>query len=86
MSYRSLCLFTSLKINFLSSAGDYYGTHHSHWYFTQGFPSMVWCFLLFSVIGIIESKLSRLSGLIACVLGVDSVFGHKELGIDIDHV
>ncbi|XP_020115189.1 GPI mannosyltransferase 3-like isoform X1 [Ananas comosus] len=67
-----------LKFNFLSSGGDYYGTHQFHWYFTQGFPSMIWSFLPFSVIGIIKSKEWRLSGLIAWVLGVYSVLGHKE--------
>ncbi|GKV22306.1 hypothetical protein SLEP1_g32188 [Rubroshorea leprosula] len=67
-----------LKFNFLSSGGDYYGTHNWHWYFTQGFPVMVFTFLPFSITGIINSKYWKLSGLIAWVLGLYSVLGHKE--------
>lgn len=70
--------FNFLKFNFLSSGGDYYGTHVFHWYFTQGFPSMVWTFLPFTVIGIVKSRERRLLGLIAWVLGLYSVLGHKE--------
>ncbi|XP_057962646.1 mannosyltransferase APTG1 isoform X1 [Malania oleifera] len=67
-----------LKFNFLSSGGDYYGTHKWHWYFTQGFPVMVFTFLPFTVVGIFLSKQWKLSGLIAWVLGLYSVLGHKE--------
>ncbi|KAJ3693913.1 hypothetical protein LUZ60_009393 [Juncus effusus] len=67
-----------LKFNFLSSGGDYYGTHVFHWYFTQGFPSMVWTFLPFCIFGVIKSKEKRLSGLIAWMLGLYSILGHKE--------
>ncbi|KAH7860863.1 hypothetical protein Vadar_018888 [Vaccinium darrowii] len=67
-----------LKFNFLSSGGDYYGTHKWHWYFTQGFPVMLFTFLPFSVAGIIMSKQWKLSGLIVWVLGLYSVLGHKE--------
>ncbi|KAK9275574.1 hypothetical protein L1049_022841 [Liquidambar formosana] len=67
-----------LKFNFLSSGGDYYGTHKWHWYFTQGFPVMLFTFLPFSVAGVILSKQWKLSGLIAWVLGLYSVLGHKE--------
>ncbi|XP_062224342.1 mannosyltransferase APTG1 [Phragmites australis] len=67
-----------LKFNLFSSGGDYYGTHVFHWYFTQGFPSMIWTFLPFAMCGIIKSQEWRLSGLIAWVLGVYSILGHKE--------
>ncbi|KAL6629703.1 hypothetical protein ACP70R_029468 [Stipagrostis hirtigluma subsp. patula] len=67
-----------LKFNFLSSGGDYYGTHVFHWYFTQGFPSMIWTFLPFAICGIVKSREWRLSGLIVWVLGVYSILGHKE--------
>ncbi|AQK67788.1 Alg9-like mannosyltransferase family [Zea mays] len=67
-----------LKFNLLSSGGDYYGTHVFHWYFTQGFPSMIWTFLPFALCGIVKSQEWRLSGLIAWVLGVYSILGHKE--------
>ncbi|WOL05414.1 GPI mannosyltransferase 3 isoform X1 [Canna indica] len=67
-----------LRFNFLSSGGDYYGIHKWHWYFTQGFPSMLLTFLPYSLIGIFRSKEWRISGLIAWVLGVYSVLGHKE--------
>ncbi|CAM8942477.1 unnamed protein product [Rhodiola kirilowii] len=67
-----------LKFNFLSSGGDYYGTHVWHWYFTQGFSAMLFTFLPFSVTGIFQSKYWKLSGLIAWVLGLYSVLGHKE--------
>ncbi|KAL5199441.1 hypothetical protein ABZP36_020644 [Zizania latifolia] len=67
-----------LKFNLFSSGGDYYGTHVFHWYFSQGFPSMIWTFLPFSIYGIIKSQEWRLSGLIAWVLGVYSILGHKE--------
>lgn len=67
-----------LKFNFLSSGGDYYGTHVWHWYFTQGFTVMLFTFLPFSIIGVRKSKEWRLSGLIAWVLGVYSILGHKE--------
>lgn len=67
-----------LKFNFLSSGGDYYGTHKWHWYFTQGFTVMVFTFLPFSISGIIRSKQWKLSGLILWVLGLYSLLGHKE--------
>ncbi|KAF8033804.1 hypothetical protein BT93_C0153 [Corymbia citriodora subsp. variegata] len=67
-----------LKFNFLSSGGDYYGTHKWHWYFTQGFTVMLFTFLPFSLAGIIMSRNWRLSGLIAWVLVLYSVLGHKE--------
>lgn len=67
-----------LKFNFLSSGGDYYGTHKWHWYFTQGFTVMLFTFLPISVAGICKSKEWRLSGLIAWVLGIYSIPGHKE--------
>ncbi|KAI3423779.1 uncharacterized protein J3R85_010785 [Psidium guajava] len=64
--------------NFLSSGGDYYGTHKWHWYFTQGFTVMLFTFLPFSLAGVIMSRNWRLSGLIAWVLVLYSVLGHKE--------
>ncbi|XP_021899812.1 GPI mannosyltransferase 3 isoform X2 [Carica papaya] len=67
-----------LKFNFLSSGGDYYGTHKWHWYFTQGFPVMLFTFTPFSIAGIIKSKNWKLFGLITWVLGLYSVLGHKE--------
>lgn len=67
-----------LRFNFLSSGGDYYGTHEWHWYFTQGFTVMVFTYLPFSIAGIMQSKQWKLSGLIAWVLGLYSVLGHKE--------
>ncbi|KAJ0984723.1 hypothetical protein J5N97_003079 [Dioscorea zingiberensis] len=67
-----------LKFNFFSSGGDYYGTHPWHWYFSQGYPVMLFTFLPFSLIGIFRSKDWMLSGLIAWVLGVYSILGHKE--------
>ncbi|XWS35740.1 hypothetical protein CRYUN_Cryun20dG0022100 [Craigia yunnanensis] len=67
-----------LKFNFLSSGGDYYGTHKWHWYFTQGFSVMVFSFLPFCVAGIIKSRYWKLSGLILWVLGLYSILGHKE--------
>jgi len=67
-----------LKFNLFSSGGDYYGTHVFHWYFTQGFPSMIWTFLPLAVCGIVKSREWRISGLIAWVLGVYSILGHKE--------
>ncbi|XP_052180477.1 mannosyltransferase APTG1 isoform X1 [Diospyros lotus] len=67
-----------LKFNFLSSGGDYYGTHPWHWYFTQGFTIMLFTFLPFSIAGIILSKQWKLFGLISWVLGLYSVLGHKE--------
>ncbi|RVW88403.1 GPI mannosyltransferase 3 [Vitis vinifera] len=62
-----------LKFNFLSSGGDYYGTHKWHWYFTQGFPVMLFTFLPFSIAGMVLSKQWKPSGLIAWVLGLYSV-------------
>ncbi|XP_031394344.1 GPI mannosyltransferase 3 isoform X2 [Punica granatum] len=67
-----------LKFNFLSSGGDYYGTHVWHWYFSQGFTVMLFTFLPFSLAGIAMAKHWRLSGLIGWVLGLYSVLGHKE--------
>ncbi|GAV56763.1 Glyco_transf_22 domain-containing protein [Cephalotus follicularis] len=67
-----------LKFNFLSSGGDYYGTHKWHWYFTQGFLVMLFTFLPFFIVGIIKCKCWKLSGLIAWALGLYSVLGHKE--------
>jgi phosphatidylinositol glycan class B len=67
-----------LKFNLFSSGGDYYGTHVFHWYFSQGFPSMIWTFLPFSISGIMKSREWRLAGLIVWVLAVYSILGHKE--------
>ncbi|KAH1216134.1 GPI mannosyltransferase 3 [Glycine max] len=54
-----------LKFNFLSAGGDYYGTHKWHWYFTQGFPVMIFSHLPFCIAGIIYSKQWKFSGLLA---------------------
>ncbi|KAL3614020.1 Mannosyltransferase aptg1 [Castilleja foliolosa] len=67
-----------LKFNFLSSGGDYYGTHAWHWYITQGFTVMLFTYIPFSIAGIITSKAKKLSGLIIWVLGIYSLLGHKE--------
>ncbi|XP_027331577.1 GPI mannosyltransferase 3 [Abrus precatorius] len=67
-----------LKFNFLSSGGDYYGTHKWHWYFTQGFPVMIFSHLPFCIAGISYSKQWKYSGLLAWVLGFYSLLGHKE--------
>ncbi|CAN1841552.1 Mannosyltransferase APTG1 [Linum perenne] len=67
-----------LKFNFLSSGGDYYGTHPWHWYFSQGFSVMLFTFLPFSIAGIIKSRHWKLSGLVAWVLILYSILGHKE--------
>ncbi|OMO53082.1 GPI mannosyltransferase [Corchorus capsularis] len=67
-----------LRFNFLSSGGDYYGTHKWHWYFTQGFSVMLFSFIPFSLAGIIKSKNWKFAGLIVWVLGVYSILGHKE--------
>ncbi|CAN4084330.1 unnamed protein product [Withania somnifera] len=67
-----------LKFNFLTSGGDYYGTHVWHWYFSQGFTVMVFTFLPFTLAGIFKSKQWKLSGLIAWSLSVYSLLGHKE--------
>ncbi|KAK7265324.1 hypothetical protein RJT34_32943 [Clitoria ternatea] len=67
-----------LKFNFLSSGGDYYGTHKWHWYFTQGFPVMIFSHLPFCIAGIIYSKQWKFSGLLTWVLGFYSLLGHKE--------
>jgi len=67
-----------LKFNFLSSGGDYYGTHKWHWYFTQGFTVMIFSHLPFCIAGIIYSKQWKFSGLLAWVLGFYSILGHKE--------
>jgi len=67
-----------LKFNFLSSGGDYYGTHKWHWYFTQGFTVMILSYLPFCIAGIIYSKQWKFSGLLAWVLGFYSLLGHKE--------
>ncbi|PIN18223.1 Dolichyl-P-Man:Man(6)GlcNAc(2)-PP-dolichol alpha-1,2-mannosyltransferase [Handroanthus impetiginosus] len=67
-----------LKFNFLSSGGDYYGTHPWHWYMTQGFTVMLLTYIPFSVAGIIACKDWKLAGLIVWVLGIYSLLGHKE--------
>ncbi|KAF5789457.1 putative hexosyltransferase [Helianthus annuus] len=67
-----------LKFNFLSSGGDYYGTHPWHWYFTQGFIVMIFTFLPFMAVGVVQSKQWKLSGLILWVIGLYSILGHKE--------
>ncbi|KAJ7955719.1 Mannosyltransferase [Quillaja saponaria] len=67
-----------LKFNFLSSGGDYYGTHKWHWYFTQGFPAMLFTYLPFSVAGIIYSRQWKLAVLITWELVLYSLLGHKE--------
>ncbi|XP_038970951.1 GPI mannosyltransferase 3 isoform X2 [Phoenix dactylifera] len=46
--------------------------------FLEGFSAMLLTFLPFSIYGIFKSKKWRLSGLIAWVLGVYSMLGHKE--------
>ncbi|XP_058002233.1 mannosyltransferase APTG1 isoform X3 [Hevea brasiliensis] len=67
-----------LKFNFLSSGGDYYGTHKWHWYFSQGFSVMLFTFLPFAIAGSIKSKCWKHSGLIAWVIVLYSLLGHKE--------
>lgn len=70
--------YNFFKFNFLSSGGDFYGTHKWHWYFSQGFSAMVFTFLPWSLHGIYKAKEWRFSGLIAWVLVIYSTFGHKE--------
>ncbi|CAN6466607.1 unnamed protein product [Victoria cruziana] len=67
-----------VKFNFFSSGGDYYGTHRWHWYFSQGFPAMLFTFAPFTIVGIWQSKEWKLFGLVAWVLGIYSILGHKE--------
>ncbi|KAK4802981.1 hypothetical protein SAY86_001184 [Trapa natans] len=67
-----------LQFNFLTSGGDYYGTHVWHWYFSQGFTVMIFTFLPFSILGITVAKHWRLAGIIPWVLGLYSILGHKE--------
>ncbi|KAF8083239.1 hypothetical protein N665_0787s0021 [Sinapis alba] len=67
-----------LKFNFLSSGGDYYGTHPWHWYFSQGFLVMLFTFTPLSVAGMIKSKNQKLSALVLWVLTIYSLLGHKE--------
>ncbi|XP_010453614.1 PREDICTED: GPI mannosyltransferase 3 isoform X1 [Camelina sativa] len=67
-----------LKFNFLSSGGDYYGTHPWHWYFSQGFLVMLFTFTPFSITGMMKSNNQKLSALILWVLALYSVLGHKE--------
>ncbi|KAI3444092.1 hypothetical protein Pfo_000757 [Paulownia fortunei] len=67
-----------LKFNFLSSGGDYYGTHAWHWYMTQGFTVMLFTQLPFSLAGVVLSNQWKLSGLIAWGLGAYCLLGHKE--------
>ncbi|KAH6794413.1 Alg9-like mannosyltransferase family [Perilla frutescens var. hirtella] len=67
-----------LKFNFLSSGGDYYGTHPWHWYLTQGFTVMLFTYIPFTIAGIIKSKEWKLPGLVIWVLGIYSLLGHKE--------
>lgn len=67
-----------LKFNFFSAGGDYYGTHPWHWYFSQGFPAMIFSCIPLLVAGIWWSKQWRLAGLIAWVLSLYSILGHKE--------
>lgn len=76
--YWTLVPLNFLKFNFLSSGGDFYGTHPWHWYFSQGFPVMVFSFLPLTVYGIWISKRWYYAGLIGWVLGVYSLLGHKE--------
>ncbi|KAL5076898.1 hypothetical protein RYX36_015882 [Vicia faba] len=67
-----------LKFNFLSSGGDYYGTHQWHGYFTQGFTVMIFSHIPFCIAGIIYSKQWKFTGLLAWVLSFYSILGHKE--------
>ncbi|CAN8299895.1 unnamed protein product [Cochlearia groenlandica] len=67
-----------LKFNFLSSGGDYYGTHPWHWYFSQGFLVMLFTFTPFSIVEMIKSKNQKLSALVLWVLAIYSILGHKE--------
>ncbi|CAH8370595.1 unnamed protein product [Eruca vesicaria subsp. sativa] len=67
-----------LKFNFLSSGGDYYGTHPWHWYFSQGFLVMLFTFTPLSIAGMINSKSQKLSALVLWVLTIYSLLGHKE--------
>ncbi|KAK9097974.1 hypothetical protein Syun_025019 [Stephania yunnanensis] len=76
--YQTLVPLNFLKFNFLSSGGDYYGTHKWHWYLTQGFPVMLFTFLPFCIVGIFQSKRWKLFGLMAWVIGLYSLLGHKE--------
>ncbi|KAK9130245.1 hypothetical protein Sjap_010732 [Stephania japonica] len=76
--YQTLVPLNFLKFNFLSSGGDYYGTHKWHWYLTQGFSVMLFTFLPFCIVGIFQSKRWKLFGLMAWVIGLYSLLGHKE--------
>ncbi|RYR08984.1 hypothetical protein Ahy_B05g076933 [Arachis hypogaea] len=71
-------LIRSYHVWNMDSSTNYYGTHKWHWYFTQGFPVMIFSFLPFCIDGIIYSKQWRYACLLAWVLGLYGVLGHKE--------
>ncbi len=71
-------LLNFFRFNFLTSGASFYGRHSWHWYFSQGLPAMAFTFLPFAMIGILWSKQWALAGLIAWVLALYSILGHKE--------
>ncbi|KAH8933006.1 hypothetical protein BDL97_18G009300 [Sphagnum fallax] len=71
-------LLNFFRFNFLTSGASFYGRHSWHWYFSQGLPAMAFTFLPFTLIGILWSKQWALAGLIAWVLALYSILGHKE--------
>ncbi|KAJ7154461.1 hypothetical protein O6H91_03G044600 [Diphasiastrum complanatum] len=67
-----------IQYNFLSAGGDFYGSHPWHWYFTQGFPTMMLSMLPLMMAGIWWSREWWLAGLMLWDLGIYSILGHKE--------
>ncbi|TVU44671.1 hypothetical protein EJB05_04119 [Eragrostis curvula] len=76
---KSKCRFVFLEVIPIGAIVLAVTTFLDWWmYGSQGFPSMIWTFLPFAICGIVKSREWRLSGLIAWVLGVYSILGHKE--------
>ncbi|XP_015763312.1 PREDICTED: GPI mannosyltransferase 3-like isoform X2 [Acropora digitifera] len=69
-----------VKFNVLNNMGTFYGSHPWHWYFTQGFPVVIFTHLIPFVGGILKaSPHQRLLGwLILWVISIYSFLSHKE--------
>ncbi|XP_032218088.1 GPI mannosyltransferase 3 isoform X2 [Nematostella vectensis] len=67
-----------LLFNVVKDLGTFYGSHPWHWYFTQGFPAIIFTHLPLFLCGVYKSSQRILAALVMWVLMVYSFLGHKE--------
>jgi len=70
--YRSFTIvhWNFLQYNIVENIGEFYGTHSSHWYLTQGMPVVFGVHLLFVILGSLKSWKSLILWIAVMYVGI----------------